>query len=316
MTKKISVLIPCFNEEDNIKETYTKVKEQMEIVKKNREYDYEIIWIDNASTDKSVFLLKEIAKKDKSIKIIVNAKNAGFVRSCHYGLLQCYGDAVIFIEADLQTPPEMIQTFIDKWEEGYKVVAGVKATSKENHLMFTIRKLFYSSLAMCSEVNLIKNFLGVGLYDQSFIETLRGIDDPFPYFRGMVAELGTDIVTVPYNQQIRKRGKSSFSFYKLFDIAMLGFVNQTKLPIRMATFIGLAMAVVSLLLAIWGLIYKLLNWDSFSVGIAGLSVGLFFFSSVQLVFLGLIGEYISAIFIQVRKRPLVIERERINFDET
>jgi glycosyltransferase involved in cell wall biosynthesis len=315
MAKKISVLIPCYNEEENVHETYKQIKEQMEIVHNQKEYDYEIIWIDNASTDRTVQMLKEIAKTDKQLKIIVNARNAGFVRSCHHGLLQCYGDAVIFIEADLQTPPPMIQTFIDKWEEGYKVVAGVKASSKENPIMFAIRKMFYSLLAKSSETQLIKNFLGVGLYDQSFIETLRSIDDPFPYFRGMVSELGTDIITIPYDQQVRTRGKSAFNLYKMFDVAMLGFVNQTKLPIRLATFIGLIMATLSMFLAIWGVIYKILNWDSFDVGMAGLSVGMFFFASIQLIFLGIIGEYISAIFIQVRKRPLVIERERVNFED-
>lgn len=314
MEKIISVLIPCYNEEENIPETYVRIKEQMDIVRQNRGYDYEIVWIDNASTDKSVYLLKEIASKDKRTKIIINARNAGFVRSCHYGILQCHGDAVIFIEADLQTPTEMIQVFIDKWEKGYKVVAGVKASSKENPLMFAVRKAFYSLLAKSSEVQLIKNFLGVGLYDKSFIDRLRTIDDPYPYFRGMVSELGVDIVTVPYDQQVRIKGKSSFNFYKMFDLAMLGFVNQTKLPIRLATFIGLIMAFICMVLAVWGIIYKCLNWDSFSVGVAGLSVGLFFLASVQLIFLGIIGEYISAIFIQVRKRPLVIERERVNFD--
>jgi len=314
MEKKISVLIPCYNEEENVNDTYTLIKEQMEIAKNKKGYDYEIVWIDNASTDNTVPLLKELAQKDTKLKIIVNARNAGFVRSCHHGLLQCYGDAVIFIEADLQTPPPMIQVFIEKWEEGHKVVAGVKASSKENPIMFAIRKMFYSLLAKSSETQLIKNFLGVGLYDQSFIEILRGIDDPFPYFRGMVSELGVDVITVPYDQQVRTKGKSAFNFYKMFDVAMLGFVNQTKLPIRLATFFGLFMAMVSMILAVWGVIYKILNWDSFSVGVAGLSVGLFFFASVQLIFLGIIGEYISAIFIQVRKRPLVIERERVNFD--
>lgn len=312
--KMISVLTPCYNEEENVIETYTQVKQQLEKLRIESGYEYEHIWIDNASTDDTVKRLKELAKEDKRLKIIVNARNAGFVRSCHYGLLQCFGDAVIFIEADLQTPPEMIGVFVKKWEEGYKVVAGVKASSKENFFMFRIRKLFYTILQKFSETKLIKNFLGVGLYDQSFIDELRKIDDPYPYFRGMVADLGIDIAEVPYHQDVRVRGKSSFNFYKLFDVAMLGFVNQTKLPIRLATFTGGLMASISMLLAVVTIIRKLLFWDTYAIGLAGISVGLFFFASIQLLFLGIIGEYVSAIFIQVRKRPLVIERERVNFD--
>lgn len=311
---KISVLTPCYNEEGNIETCYKLVKEQLEILSQNKGYNYEHIFIDNDSCDKTVEILERIALKDKTVKVIVNAKNVGFVRSCHYGLLQCKGDAVIFIEADLQTPSEMIPVFVSKWEEGFKIVAGVKASSKENPVMFFIRKLFYSTLSKFSETQLIKDFLGVGLYDQTFIERLRTIDDPYPYFRGMVSDLGVDIATVPYSQNVRKAGKSSFNLYRLFDIAMLGFVNQTKLPIRLATFVGIGMAFVCFLLALWGIIYKLLNWDTFSVGLAGISVGLFFIASVQLIFLGIIGEYISAIFIQVRKRPLVIEKRRINFE--
>lgn len=313
--KVISVLTPCYNEGENVIETYTQIKKQLELLRQESGYEYEHIWIDNASTDDTVKKLKDLAKNDKRLKIIVNAKNAGFVRSCHYGFLQCYGDAVIFLEADLQTPPEMIGVFVKKWEEGYKIVAGVKASSKENFIMFRIRKMFYSILQKFSETKLINNFLGVGLYDQSFIEELRKIEDPYPYFRGMVADLGTDVVEVPYNQDVRTKGKSSFNFYRLFDVAMLGFVNQTKLPIRLATFIGGIMAAFSMLLAIITTIRKLLYWDTYTIGLAGVSVGLFFFASVQLLFLGIIGEYVSAIFIQVRKRPLVIERERINFDE-
>lgn len=312
--KMISVLTPCYNEEENVIETYTQVKQQLEKLRIESGYEYEHIWIDNASTDDTVKRLKELAKEDTRLKIIVNARNAGFVRSCHYGLLQCFGDAVIFIEADLQTPPEMIGVFVKKWEEGYKVVAGVKASSKENFFMFRIRKLFYTILQKFSETKLIKNFLGVGLYDQSFIDELRKIDDPYPYFRGMVADLGIDIAEVPYHQNVRVRGKSSFNFYKLFDVAMLGFVNQTKLPIRLATFTGGIMASISMILAVVTIIRKLFFWDTYAIGLAGISVGLFFFASIQLLFLGIIGEYVSAIFIQVRKRPLVIERERVNFD--
>jgi glycosyltransferase involved in cell wall biosynthesis len=309
--KKISVVTPCYNEEGNIEEVYTQVKKQFTNLPN---YQYEHIFIDNASTDKTIELLRKIASIDKNVKVIINAKNAGFVRSCHYGLMQAYGDAVIFIEADLQTPTDILPIFIKKWEEGYKIVAGVKNHSKENPIMFFFRKLFYSVLNKMSEISLIRNFLGVGLYDQSFIELLRHIDDPYPYFRGMVAELGTDIATVPYLQNVRKHGKSHLNFYKLYDVAMLGFVNHTKLPIRLASFVGFFVAFLSLVVAIIVLINKLIYWDSYEIGLASVAVGLFFFSSIQLIFLGIIGEYISAIYIQVRKRPLVIERERINFD--
>ncbi|KAA6338207.1 putative glycosyltransferase [termite gut metagenome] len=310
--KRISILTPCYNEEENIEKIYAQVKEQFINIPN---YQYEHIFIDNASTDNTVKLLKNIAALDKNVKIIINAINAGIIRSWYYGLLQAYGDAVVFIEADLQTPVDIITALIKKWEEGYKIVAGVKNQSKENPIMCYIRKLYYSIMEKISEKPHIKNFLGVGLYDQSFIERLRQqIDDPYPYFRGLVTELGVDITTVPYIQNKRKYGKSNASFYILYDYAMHGFVYQSKLPIRLASFIGFFIAFLSLIIAIITLINKLVYWDSYEIGLASVIIGLFFFASIQLMFLGIIGEYISAIFIQVRKRPLVIERERINFD--
>lgn len=309
--KTISVVTPCYNEEENIRDTYNAIKQQFESVKGR--YQYEHIFIDNASSDSTVKILREIAKEDKRVKVIVNAKNAGFMRSSFYGLLQAYGDAVIFIEADLQTPPATVLDFIAKWENGSKVVVGIKDQSRENFLMFKIRKIFYSILSKMSETPLISNFLGVGLYDQTFISRLREIDDPYPYFRGLVAELGSDIGKVNYVQDIRKKGKSSFSYYKLYDVAMLGFVNYTKLPLRLASFIGMIIALLCFFIMGVTLVYKFLYWNSFAVGQAAISVGMFFLGAVQLIFLGIIGEYISAIYIHVRKRPLVIERERINF---
>lgn len=309
--KKISVVTPCYNEEENVFDTYLAIKQQFEELK--TKYQYEHIFIDNASTDSTVQILRDIAKEDENVKVIVNARNAGFVRSSFYGLLQAFGDAVIFVEADLQTPPATILEFIKKWESGSKVVVGIKEESHENFVMFRIRKLFYSTLAKMSETPIILNFLGVGLYDQSFISLLREVDDPYPYFRGLVAELASDIEKVYYVQDVRKKGKSSFSLYKLYDVAMLGFVNYTKLPLRLASFIGLIIAMICLIIMGITLTCKLLFWDSFAVGQAAISVGIFFLGAVQLVFLGIIGEYISAIYVQVRKRPLVIERERINF---
>lgn len=309
--KKISVLTPCYNEEENVRDIYSGVKEQFETLKDK--YQYEHIFIDNASTDATVSILREIAGNDKNVKVIVNARNAGFVRSTFYGLLQAFGDAVVFIEADLQTPPATILEFIKKWEEGAKVVVGVKKASHENFIMFRIRKFFYALISKMSDTPLISNFLGVGLYDQSFIELLRKIDDPYPYFRGLVAELGSDIEKVYYVQDVRKKGKTSFSFYKLYDLAMLGFVNYTKLPLRLASFAGFVIAFVCFIIMGYTLVMKLLYWDSYALGQAAISIGLFFFGGVQLIFLGLIGEYISAIYVHIRKRPLVIERERINF---
>ena len=229
-------------------------------------------------------------------------------------MCQCYGDAVIAMASDLQDPPETIPALVARWEEGYKVVIGVKNQSKENPLMFGLRKLFYNLLAKASETEQVKNFTGFGLYDRQFMDVLRGIDDPYPYFRGLVAELGFERAEVPFVQPKRERGRTHNNFYTLYDMAMLGFVNHSKLPLRLASFLGFGTAIVSLIVAIAYFIYKLVYWDSFSVGQAPLVIGLFFFSAVQLFFIGIIGEYVGAIHTQVRKRPLVIEKERINFE--
>ena len=309
--KTISIFTTCYNEEENVAELYEKVKVQLESLK-DKGYVYEHVFIDNASTDNTVPILKSIALKDPTVKIIVNAKNAGWARSFQYGITQIKGDAVIFIEADQQTPAEVIPQFVEKWEEGYKIVAGVKESSTENKMMFFIRRVFYKLLKRFSDIEIIENFLGVGLYDQSFIERIRHIDDQNPFFRGLVAELGTDMTTVDYKQLKRKKGKTHFNFYQMYDLAMLGFTSYTKVPLRIASFIGFFCAFASLLVAIITFVLKLLYWNTFAFGTAAVSVGLFFFASVQLVFLGLIGEYISATLTQIRKRPLVIERERVN----
>jgi glycosyltransferase involved in cell wall biosynthesis len=279
------------------------------------DYAYEHIFIDNASTDHTVAILRQLAEADKNVKLILNIRNFGHIRSPYYGLLQATGDAAILMVADLQDPPSLIPTLIEKWEEGHRIVVAVKNKSKENPLMFALRKMYYSLIAKSSAVNHISNFTGFGLYDQSFLETLRDIDDPYPYFRGMVAELGSDMCTVTYMQPARQRGKTKNNFYTLYDMGMLGFVNLSKLPLRLASFIGFVVAIISLLVGLAYLIYKLVYWDSFSVGMAPLIIGLFFFSAVQLLFIGIIGEYIGAIYTQVHKRPLVVERERVNFAE-
>lgn len=309
--KKISILTPCLNEEDNIEELYLRVKSQFDILKDK--YTYEHVFIDNHSTDSTVSILRRIASEDKNVKIIINASNYGPVRSPIYGLMQCFGDAVMFMVGDLQDPPELIPQFLEQWETGHKVVVGVKNKSRENPIMFAFRKLFYAMLKRMSETRHITNFTGFGLYDKSFMDIIRANDDPYPYFRGFVAEFGGELGKVFYTQPQRKHGHTKNNFYTLYDQAMQGFVNHSKLPLRLASFIGFTTSILSLLIAIVYFIYKLVFWDYFSLGMAPVVIGLFFFSSVQLFFIGIIGEYIGAIHTQVRKRPLVIEQERINF---
>lgn len=310
MKKLISVVTGCYNEEENVEQLYKEVKD---VFDKFGEYEYEHIFIDNASKDRTVPILKEIARKDKNVKIIVNARNFGHIRSPFYGLLQASGEAVIYIVADLQDPPSMISDFIKKWEDGYNVVVGVKKESDESKIMFAIRNFYYDMMSRLSEVEQIKNFTGFGLYDKKIIEIVRKIDDPYPYFRGLISEIGYDIFRIEYVQPIRKKGLTKNNFYSLYDTAMIGITSHSKVPLRLAAMLGFSLAVLSLLVAFIYFIYKIIFWESFSVGIAPLVIGLFFFSSIQLFFIGIIGEYIGSIYTQVLKRPLVIERERINF---
>ena len=309
--KKISIVTPCYNEEPNVEELYKQVKAQFE--KLSDSYTYEHIFIDNASTDHTVEVLKSIASRDRNVKIIVNAMNFGHIRSPFYGLCQATGDAAMLMVADLQDPPELIPQFLDLWEQGHRVVVGVKNKSKENPIMYGLRTAFYKMIKFISETRQVENFTGFGLYDQSFIRLLRQIDDPYPYMRGLVAEYGGDLGEVFYTQPQRLHGKTHNNFYTLYDMAMLGFVNHSKVPLRMASFIGFLCGAISLLIAFVYLIYKLFYWDSFQLGSAPLIIGLFFFASVQLFFLGIVGEYVGSILTQVRRRPLVIEKERINF---
>lgn len=306
----ISVVTPCYNEEENIKEVYNQVKN---VFAKLPQYTYEHIFIDNASQDQTVATLKEIAREDKKVKIIVNTRNFGHIRSPYYGLLQSRGDATISLVADLQDPPSLITDFIKRWEAGYKVVIGIKKRSKESMLMFAVRKLFYSIIGRLSEVKQIKNFMGFGLYDKKVVEILRSLNDPYPYFRGLISDLGFELARVEYTQPTRRRGITKNNFYTLYDMAMLGITNHSKVPLRIATMLGFLVSFLSVLVAVGYFIYKLIFWDSFNVGMAPLVIGLFFFSAVQLFFIGIIGEYIGSIHTQVLKRPLVIEKERINF---
>jgi len=310
--KSISVITPCYNEQDNIGLIYERVKE---IVTQLGEYEYEHIFIDNNSTDKTVSLLEAIAQKDARIKIIVNARNFGFVRSLYHGLLQGTGDAVILIFADLQDPPELIIDFLHKWEDGYEVVKGIKMSSQENPIVYNVRKFYYYLVGvLAEEIELTSNFTGFGLYDQKVIEALRLIDDPYPYLKGLISEVGFKTAKIEYNQKIRQRGKSSFNFYRMYDLAMLGITTYSNFPLRLATMLGFALSFLSLMIGLVTLIMKLLFWNYFPIGVAAIIIGLFLFSSVQLFFIGILGEYIGLINRRSLKRPLVVERKRVNFD--
>jgi len=312
--RTVTVLTPCYNEAENVRALYERVRA---VFLPLGEYRYEHIFIDNASTDETVSILRTIAAQDGNVKVIVNTRNFGHVRSPYHALLQCRGDAVIGMAADLQDPPELIPAFLAKWREGYKVVLGVKSASEESASMFAIRRLGYGVIDLLSEVKQIRNCTGFGLYDQAFVVVLRQLPDPYPYFRGIVAELGFQYATVPYTQPQRTRGITKNNLYMLYDLGVQGIVNHSKIPLRLATIIGFCSSVVSLLAAFVYFWMKMLFWYNLPIGIAPLIIGLFGVASVQLFFLGVLGEYVGSIHTQVRNRPLVIERERINFaDDT
>ena len=310
--KFISVVSPCYNEEENVKELYEQVKA---VFGSLEGYEYEHIFIDNASKDNTPNILKEIAQFDKNVKIIINTRNFGHIRSPYYGLLQATGEAIVYMASDFQDPPSLIKDFIQEWEKGYKVVLGVKSSSEESFLMFAIRNFYYDLIGKLSDsdIHLVKNSTGFGIYDRQVIDTIRKIDDPYPYIRGLVCDLGFEKTTIEYRQPSRKRGITKNNFYTLYDNAMLGITNHTKIPLRLATMFGFLLSVLSLFLAVCYLIIKLMFWNLVPMGIAPLMVGIFFFASVQLFFIGILGEYIGAIHTQISKRPVVIEKERINF---
>lgn len=308
--KKISIVSGCYNEEDNLEEFF---KRTIAAIQEAGSYEWEIIVIDNHSTDGSREILKKYAAQNQRIKAIFNNRNFGHIRSPYHGILQGRGDAVIFLASDLQDPPEMIKQFVAAWEGGAKVVAAIKNESEESPLFFLARKTYYNIVAKLSDVDLLKNFTGCGLYDQSVIEHLRNMQDPYPYFRGQISELGFAVHKIPFVQPTRKRGFSKNNFYTLYDIAMLGFTNHTKIPLRLASMLGFITSLLSFLVGLIYLILKLVLWQNFTIGLAPVVVGLFFMGSVQLLFIGILGEYIGAIHTKVTKRPLVVEAERINF---
>jgi glycosyltransferase involved in cell wall biosynthesis len=308
--KLISIVTPCYNEAENVEDLHAQI---VQVMSELPGYEFEHIYIDNASTDGTVPILRRLAIADSRVKVILNARNFGHIRSPFHGILQAHGDAVICMSSDFQDPPVLIKEFVRKWEEGFKAVLGVKTRSKETRLFFALRRLYYRVLAKLSEVPLIENFTGYALYDQQVVRVLRQIDDPYPYIRGLIAEIGFEAAKVEFVQPKRKRGITKNNFYTLYDMAMVGFTSNTKIPLRLATILGFVTAAVSFLIGLFYLVYKLIYWTSFTTGLAPLVVGLFFVGGVQLFFLGIVGEYIGAIYTQVRHRPLVIEKERINF---
>jgi glycosyltransferase involved in cell wall biosynthesis len=311
MMKKISVVTICFNEEGNIREYYDQVRAVFQ--KLADRYSYEIIVADNSSTDGTQAILREIAEHDKNFKVIFNTRNFGVNRSGNNALMQASGDSAILMVSDLQEPPSLIPELIEKWELGYKVVMAIKNRSEESRVIYTMRTLYYKILSKLSDVKLAVHFNGFGLYDRQVVEIYQKLNDPYPYFRGLISDIGFEPAIVYYLQQARKSGKSKSKFMYLYEEAMLGLTSYTKLPLRLATFVGFTTAFISFIIGVFYLVYKLLFWNSFSLGSAPVTIGLFFFASVQLVFLGLIGEYILLIYIQVLRRPHVFEKERLNF---
>lgn len=309
MNKLISIVTPCYNEGENIEELCSRISKVMAELP----YEYEHICVDNCSRDDTLAKLKKIASIDKHVKVIVNVRNFGHIRSPYYGLLQASGSAAILIASDLQDPPEMIPEFIEKWEAGFKTVLAVKPESEESSGMFFVRKAYYNTINKISEVPLIKNATGAGLFDRVILDILKTLNDPYPYFRGLLCEIGFPVATVPFKQPKRKRGITSNNFYTLFDMAMLGITNHSKIPLRVMTMGGFLLSFLSLLVAIGFLIAKLTFWNSFEIGTAPILIGIFFFAAIQMFFIGLLGEYIGSIHTKVRNMPLVIESERINF---
>lgn len=312
MKKIITVVTPCYNEEDNVEELF---RQTAAVFAGLPEVDYEHLFIDNCSTDRTVELLRAMAARDGRVKVILNSRNFGQVRSPYHGLMQAQGDAAILLVADLQDPPTMLADFVRHWLAGAPLVVGVKPASRENKLMFAVRRLYYRFVTRIADVRLIQNFTGFGLYDRRVLDVLRAIDDPYPYLRGLVSEVGFEPVQIPYTQPRRARGITKNNFYSLYDFAMLGITSHSRVPLRLATMAGFALSALSLGVSLVYLLVKLLFWNSFTLGLAPILIGVFFFASVQLFFIGLLGEYVGAILTHVAKRPRVVERERINYGD-
>ncbi len=309
--KLITIMTPCYNEEQNVRELHQRL---MAVAATLPNYRFEHLFIDNASTDGTVAVLRQMAAEDPTVRVIVNARNVGPDRSGMHALLQAQGDAIGILVADLQDPPELFPDMIRAWETGAPIVAGIKNTSDESRIMFRLRTAYYRLVARLTNVRIMAHFTGFGLYDRAVIDKIRAdFRDPYPYFRGMIAELGLPVTTIHYNQNRRARGITSQNFYSLYDFAMLGITNLSKVPLRLVVFAGFVSAFLSFLTGMFYLVYKLVFWKNFTVGVAPVVLGLFFLGSIQLIALGIIGEYVGSIHTLVLKRPLVTERERINF---
>lgn len=309
--KQLTICIPCFNEQDNIVDLVGELKKVL--LPYQSKYTVKIMFIDNDSNDLTRAHISKLAAEDTSILAIFNAMNFGFVKSQFYGLTQAPGDAVILMAADLQDPPSTLPLLIEKWEEGYKVVTGIVKKSKENILMFLVRKLYYKIIHRLSDINQIEHFNGYALYSREFIEVIKNIKDPQPYLRGMVAELGYKRANIYYEQAKRIKGETKFNFFKLYDLAMLGITSYSKSLMRIATMLGFGLAFLSLLIGMYTFVMKILNWETYPVGTAALVVGVFVLGSIQLFFIGMLGEYILNINSRLLNRPLVVEERRINF---
>jgi len=310
-TKKlISIVTPTYNEEENIQELYDEIKKS---IASFVEYEFEIIVIDNDSNDKTQEILKNIASKDKNFKVIINNRNFGHIRSPYHGILQSSGEATVYLASDLQDPPKYIPELIEKWKLGFKLVMAVKPESESGFIFHQIRKLYYRLLNKISDVQIIKDSTGFGIYDGEVINQLREMNEPYPFLRGLICDLGYKVATISFKQPARKRGLTKNNFYTLYDIGILGIISHSKVPIRFAAFLGFIMGLASFIVAIFYVILKLVFWSSFPIGIAPIIIGIFFFLGLQFMFIGVIGEYIGSIHTYSQNRPLVIEKERINF---
>ncbi len=308
----LTILTPCFNEEGNVREVHRQVREAMAAIP---EMDYDHLFIDNASADKTVEILRELAAEDKHVRVIVNTRNFGHIRSPYHAFLEARGDAIMSCVADLQDPPELIPEFVRKWQQGYKVVIGVKQGTRDSWLMGRVRRFYYWLVAtLSSDVELVQNFTGFGLYDRAVVELFRGTDEQYPYTRGLVSDFGFEMAVIDYHQPPRLKGKTKNNFFTLYDLAMLGITSHSKVPLRLAAMVGFGLSILSVLIALVYLALKLIWWNTFNLGLAPLVIGVYFFGAVQLFFVGILGEYIGSIHTQVHKRPHVVEKERINFD--
>lgn len=310
MSTLVSLSIPCYNEAENVDELYHRICNAINALDK---YAFEFVFIDNASEDETVQKLSVLAAHDPRVKIIVNTRNFGHIRSPYWGMMQTKGDLTITLASDLQDPPELIPQFIAEWEKGWRIVLAVKPSSKTNFLVHKLRRLYYQILDGIANIDLVRDATGFGLYDRMVLDQVRKIADPYPYLRGLICELGFPIKTIPFTQPRRERGISKNNFYTLFDIAMLGIVSHSLVPIRLATICGFVIGFLSFLVAIFYTIMKLLYWDSFPMGMAPIVIGIFFLFSLLFIFIGLLGEYIGSIHSYVKNRPIVVEKGRINF---